>query len=89
MTDPTTGAGTAGAEASATAPTGRAHVHVVRGTPDDVELAALVAGLAAVTVADDDPEHGPRGAWTDRARGLRGPATRPSAGPDAWRWSLR
>lgn len=68
---------------------GPAHVHVVRGSPDDVELAALVAGLAAVVVPDDDPEHAPRSAWSDRSRSLRGPGAGPAAGPDAWRWSLR
>ena len=66
-----------------------AHVHVVRGTPDDVELAALVAGLAAVAVDDDDHDGAPRSAWSDRSRGLRGRRPAPTAGPDAWRWSLR
>jgi Acyl-CoA carboxylase epsilon subunit len=67
-----------------------AHVHVVRGAPDDVELAALVAGLAAVAVTDDDDHHAPpRAPWSDRARGIRGPGGSPSPGPDAWRWSLR
>ena len=75
------------------ASTGSAHVHVVRGEPDDVELAALVAGLAAVQVHgqghDDAGHESPRSAWTDRSRGMRGtpPASRPGA--DAWRWSLR
>ena len=66
-----------------------AHVHVVRGAPDDVELAALVAGLAAVQVAEESGHDGPRSAWTDRSAGMRGPAPRPAPGPDAWRWSLR
>jgi Acyl-CoA carboxylase epsilon subunit len=66
-----------------------AHVHVVRGAPDDVELAALVAGLAAVAVPDDDPEHPRPAAWSDRSRGLRGPTSPATPGPDAWRWSLR
>ncbi len=65
------------------------HVQVVRGAPDDVELAALVAGLAAVAV-DDEPGGRPGGsAWTDRSRRLRGAAGTPVPGPDAWRWSLR
>jgi hypothetical protein len=69
--------------------TGPAHVHVVRGEPDDVELAALVAGLAAVRIADD-PGHEPaHSAWTDRSRGMRGPTPASRPGPDAWRWSLR
>jgi hypothetical protein len=67
-----------------------AQVHVVRGTPDDVELAALVAGLAAVAVDDDTPDaDAPRSAWADRARGLQGTPSVPLPGPDAWRWSLR
>ena len=31
------------------------HVHVVRGTPDDVELAALVAGLVAASGGAHEP----------------------------------
>jgi hypothetical protein len=67
-----------------------AHVHVVRGAPDDVELAALVAGLAAVQIADDTGHDAtPASAWTDRSHGMRGPRPAPRPGPDAWRWSLR
>lgn len=63
----------------------RPGMQVVRGLPDDVELAALVAGLASGEVAPaDDDDAGLSGHWADRSRGLRGtpPAT-------AWRWSLR
>ncbi|HEY0186483.1 MAG TPA: acyl-CoA carboxylase subunit epsilon [Cellulomonas sp.] len=76
-----------------------AHVQVVRGVPDDVELAALVAGIVAAVGQDDDPHGadpvaaGARAAWSDPARRIGGgPAGRGSAwrtGPDAWRWSLR
>ena len=66
-----------------------AHVHVVRGTPDDMELAALVAGLAAVSGTDDVGHDAPRSAWSDRSRMLRGRPARPASGPDGWRWSLR
>ena len=66
-----------------------AHVHVVRGTPDDMELAALVAGLAAVSATGDDADAAPRSAWSDRSRTLRGRHAAPAAGPDGWRWSLR
>ena len=72
----------------------RAQMHVVRGTPDDVELAALVAGLMAAASERDrnaatsvDAVAAP---WADRRRTMRGvriDAMRP--GPDAWRWSLR
>lgn len=71
------------------------HVQVVRGTPDDVELAALVAGLAAA--ASSAPESGddPAARAADAARArwmapgrLRG-GTPTARGADAWRWSLR
>jgi len=68
------------------------HVQVVRGTPDDVELAALVAGLVAASVPGDDDavEDGlPRPAWGDRARSLPGARGAWRTGPDAWRRSLR
>ncbi|WP_296667959.1 acyl-CoA carboxylase epsilon subunit, partial [Demequina sp.] len=45
-------------------------LRVVRGTPDDAELAALVAGVAAMAsaAAAEDPEPGsPRSAWMDRS----------------------
>lgn len=68
-----------------------AHVHVVRGAPDEVELAALVAGLVAASSQDahdhDEQATGPS-AWSDRRRVLRG-ASALQPGPDAWRWSLR
>jgi hypothetical protein len=77
-----------------TAAQGRAapHVQVVRGTPDDVELAALVAGLVAAAGADRDEPDGawsPRDAWSDRARAVRGTQSTWRTGPDAWRSSLR
>ncbi|NCT91088.1 acyl-CoA carboxylase subunit epsilon [Cellulomonas sp. APG4] len=66
-------------------------VRVVRGEPDEVELAALVAGLAArgshPPGADRSDEPGPRAGR--RWRGALHPAARvPAPGPDAWRWSL-
>ena len=66
-----------------------AHVQVVRGAPDDHELAALVAGLMSRSAAE--PEHhepAAHSAWTDRRRGVRASATW-AAGGDSWRWSLR
>ncbi|MGO1055908.1 acyl-CoA carboxylase subunit epsilon [Crossiella sp. CA198] len=60
-------------------------LRVVRGAPDDLELAALtavVAGLASAPRAEPEPE--PRSAWGDRAR-LHRPELRP--GPGAWRAS--
>ncbi len=69
-------------------------LRVVRGTPDEAVLAALVAGVAAMAsaVADDAVEPGsPRSAWMDRSRSMRGrriyaPLGR---GSEAWRHSLR
>ncbi|MBT0992742.1 acyl-CoA carboxylase subunit epsilon [Cellulomonas sp. DKR-3] len=66
-----------------------AHLQVVRGTPDDVELAALVAGILAATSSTPAPDlAAPASAWADRRRQLR-PQPAPAPGADAWRWSLR
>lgn len=67
------------------------HVQVVRGAPDDAELAALVAGLVAAASQTDGSEDAPvvADAWTDAAR--RPSSTRDASwrpGPSAWRWSL-
>ncbi|SFK52881.1 acyl-CoA carboxylase epsilon subunit [Cellulomonas sp. KH9] len=68
------------------------HVQVVRGTPDDVELAALVAGLVAASAHHAAPASDTDGAA--RSARARWTAPRPRAGalpgrgPDAWRWSL-
>jgi hypothetical protein len=78
----------------------RPSVRVVRGTPDEIEVAALVAGLAAAAAAAEEPDDAaPVDEWTNRVRGLRGTgggATAKSFGgragrhnADAWRWSLR
>jgi acyl-CoA carboxylase epsilon subunit-like protein len=74
--------------------TGRSlvHVSVVRGAPDDVELAALVAGLVAASGSADAPPAAATSAWADHARRLRRPGSAGTValhGPDAWRWSLR
>ncbi|MEE6283336.1 acyl-CoA carboxylase subunit epsilon [Georgenia sp. MJ170] len=63
-----------------------AMVRVVRGVPDDIELAALVAGIvAARAAAPGSPTAAPAVTpWDDHGRrlGHRAP------GPGAWRWSL-
>lgn len=69
------------------------HVHVVRGEPDEAELVALVAGLAAARAQDaHEPPAGEDGtavsAWSDRGRTLRGVGRAATPGADAWRWSL-
>ncbi|WP_277209093.1 acyl-CoA carboxylase epsilon subunit [Isoptericola croceus] len=77
-----------------------AQFRVVRGEPDDVEVAALVAGLAAASSSGDEPDDvAPVDEWTNHTRTLRGNgagATAKSFGgragrhnADAWRWSLR
>ncbi len=63
-----------------------AHVHVVRGAPDEVELAALVAGLVA-SAGDPEEVSAPTTEWTSRRRALPRRPT-PAPGPDSWRWSL-
>ena len=64
---------------------GAPHLRVVRGNPDDVELAAIaavVAGLAgAGSPTADEPS---RSAWSDKARQVRRPLPH---GPGAWRAS--
>jgi hypothetical protein len=75
-------------------------VRVVRGDPDEIEVAALVAGLAAVAAADGLPDDAaPLDEWTNRARSVRGNGAGVTAknfggragrhNADAWRWSLR
>lgn len=69
-------------------------VRVVRGEPDDVELAALVAGLAATAAAEPSEHvHAPTSPADDAARrwraGVQPAAGGPVPGPDAWRWSGR
>ncbi len=76
-----------------------AQLRVVRGEPDELEVAALVAGLAAAAAATLPDDYAPVAEWTNRARGLRGTgdgATAKSFGgrsgrhnADAWRWSLQ
>lgn len=68
-------------------------VKVLRGSPDELELAALVAGIVAGRAAPAD-DHDPRRTrqaadrrrWVDGALRLR---DRHAAGGDAWRWSGR
>lgn len=69
-----------------------ASMRVVRGAPDDEELAALVAGMVAMaSAAEDDDEPGsPTSAWMDRARTMRGVQVGVLGhGSVAWRHSLR
>ncbi len=68
-----------------------AGLRVVRGTPDEAELAALIAAAAAVASAGVEAPEAPTSAWMDRSRTMRGErATLPlSRGADAWRHSLR
>lgn len=62
-------------------------VRVVRGEPDDSELAALVAGIVSAQQAgepEDESEAPSSVPWADHARRLGGQL--PGAG--VWRWSL-
>ncbi len=62
-------------------------VRVVRGDPDEEELAALVAGIiaAAASLREEEPEHVELPPWTDHGRRL-GAGRHP--GPTSWRWSM-
>ncbi len=67
-------------------------VRVVHGRPDELELAALVAGIVAargrvdeLAGVPDDAAEPVRSRWTDRGRLLGAPSA-PGAG--SWRWSL-
>ncbi len=62
----------------------RALFRVVRGTPDDAELAALTAVVAAAAAAGDGEQAAPpvRDRWSDPAVRLR---TQLTPGAGAWR----
>ncbi|WP_028925940.1 acyl-CoA carboxylase epsilon subunit [Pseudonocardia acaciae] len=65
----------------------RALFRVVRGDPDDAELAALTAVLAAAASTPPAPaaeDARGRSVWVDRAAALRPPL---HPGPGAWRAS--
>lgn len=69
-----------------------ASLKIVRGTPDDAELAALVAGVVAMASATGSDSPGaPTSAWMDRSRSMRGRRMRGplGRGDAAWRHSLR
>jgi Acyl-CoA carboxylase epsilon subunit len=71
--------------AEATPEERRALFHVVRGDPDDAEIAALTAVLAAAASAvPAPPARGPVSTWADPASRLR---TRLNVGPGSWRTS--
>lgn len=60
-------------------------LRVVRGEPDDTELAALTAVvLSLASAATPTPEPAPRSRWADRAALVRRPLP---FGPGAWRAS--
>lgn len=67
------------------APDDRPLLRVVRGTPDDDELAALTAVVASVAVRPEVSRPEPvRSRWADRAALVRQPL---QSGPGAWRAS--
>jgi hypothetical protein len=57
-------------------------LRVVRGEPDDTELAALLAVLAASTAGTGTADAPAASPWRDRARSLHAPVLH---GPGAWR----
>ncbi|WP_158892052.1 acyl-CoA carboxylase subunit epsilon [Amycolatopsis anabasis] len=60
-------------------------LRVVRGNPDDAELAALTAVITAAAANPGPPPAPPRRSrWADRAAGLRRPL---HPGPGGWRAS--
>lgn len=59
-------------------------LRIVRGTPDDEELAALTAVVAALPGPPPKEEEPQRSAWSDPATRLRVPLHH---GPGAWRAS--
>ncbi|MBO0840891.1 MAG: acyl-CoA carboxylase subunit epsilon [Sciscionella sp.] len=62
----------------------RPYLRVVRGNPNDAELAALTAVLAAASAAAPVEEPRQPSAWANRAAQLRRPL---HPGPGAWRGS--
>lgn len=63
----------------------RALFRVVRGEPDDAEVAALTAVLAAAastTTGPAEPDTRGRSVWVDRTAAVRAPL---NPGPGAWR----
>ncbi|GAB3585470.1 acyl-CoA carboxylase subunit epsilon [Amycolatopsis endophytica] len=66
--------------------TDRPLLRVVRGNPDDAELAALTAVVAAASSGEPEPEKPERTSlWADRASLVRRPLPQPGSG--AWRAS--
>ncbi len=66
----------------------RPSVRIVRGDPDEVELAALVAGLVAASPPPEDEVVAGSHRWASPAWLLRGTSGW-RTGADSWRWSLR
>ncbi|MCP2254958.1 Acyl-CoA carboxylase epsilon subunit [Prauserella aidingensis] len=82
----TDGSGGAAGSGGSGADAGRPLLRVVRGEPDDAELAALTAVVAGLAAHGDDAEaeQPARSRWADRAAAIRRPLT---PGPGAWRAS--
>lgn len=69
-----------------------AGLRIVRGTPDDQEIAALIAGMVAMVAESGDAEDAssPTAAWMDRSRTMNGRRVGVlGRGDSAWRHSLR
>ncbi len=59
-------------------------LRVVRGTPDDAELAALTAAVVSLSVPHSEPRPARRSEWSNRRDQVRTPLPH---GPNAWRAS--
>lgn len=59
-------------------------IRVVKGLPDDVELAALVASILSARAAPGEDDGSGSSVWADPARRWGVP---PTPGRAAWRWS--
>ncbi|MEV0089821.1 acyl-CoA carboxylase subunit epsilon [Saccharopolyspora sp. NPDC003752] len=72
-------------------PEERPVLRIVRGNPDDAEIAALTAALSGLAAANAaaEPQQRPMSLWGDRSAALRHPAGRRPLrpGPHAWRAS--
>jgi hypothetical protein len=62
----------------------RPHLRIVRGNPTDEEVAALVAVVAGLNTAPEEPAPEHRSAWSSRRNLVREPLAH---GPGAWRAS--
>lgn len=61
-------------------------LRIVRGSPDDAEIAALTTALIALSAAGSDTAPEPMSMWADRSARLRHPAGRRPLRPGRHSW---